>query len=75
MSEHDVTASLSDIRVPTTVIAASGDAAVPVPVMAELADKVPGARLEVIDGPHMAPLEDPDRFASVVARHLDRVAE
>jgi pimeloyl-ACP methyl ester carboxylesterase len=74
MAEHDLTSSMETVRVPVTVIAATADAAVPVSVMADLADRIPGARLETIDGPHMVPLEDAAGFAALVTRHLERVA-
>jgi pimeloyl-ACP methyl ester carboxylesterase len=51
---------LKDIRVPTLVIAARGDAIMPVEILKELADGIPGARLAIVeDSGHMASLERP----------------
>jgi pimeloyl-ACP methyl ester carboxylesterase len=73
MAGHDVRDRLSDVTVPTTVLAASGDRAVPVTAMRGVADRVAGARFEVIDGPHIVPLENRAGFVDVLRRHLDRV--
>jgi pimeloyl-ACP methyl ester carboxylesterase len=51
---------LKDIRVPTLVIAARGDAIMPVEILKELADGIPGARLAIVeDSGHMAAVEQP----------------
>jgi pimeloyl-ACP methyl ester carboxylesterase len=71
MAQHDMLDSLSQIRVPTTVIAADGDRAVSVPDMAEIASRIPGARFEVMAGPHILPLENGVGFRDAVARHLE----
>lgn len=50
MRTHDVTGALADLRVPTTVVTAERDRAIP-PVHAhELARRIPGARLVTVDG-------------------------
>jgi 3-oxoadipate enol-lactonase len=74
MAEHDVTEELGKIAVPVTVVAGSEDVSVPVPVMREVADRIPGAAFHVVDGPHMLPLENPAGFAEAVERHLSKVA-
>jgi pimeloyl-ACP methyl ester carboxylesterase len=73
MADHDVRDQLARIGVPTTVIAADGDRSVPVDAMRAIADAVPGATFEVIDGPHILPLENRDGFLAALGRHLDRV--
>lgn len=72
MAGHDLTEAIGGIAVPTTVLAAADDRATPVAVMEEMAGRIPGARFEVIDGPHIVPLENPAAFADVLRRHLDR---
>lgn len=71
MAQHDMLDALSQVRVPTTVIAADRDRAVSVPDMAEIARRIPGARFEVMTGPHILPLENGTGFRDAVARHLE----
>ena len=58
---------LKDIRCPTLVIAASEDQLMPVAVLKEMADAIPGARLEVVeDSGHMTTLEHPERVVELL---------
>jgi len=58
---------LKDIRCPTLVIAAAEDQLMPVAVLKEMADAIPGARLEVVeDSGHMATLEHPERIVELL---------
>jgi pimeloyl-ACP methyl ester carboxylesterase len=51
---------LASIRCPTQVVAARGDAIMPVEILEELANGIPGAKLDVIeDCGHMASIEQP----------------
>lgn len=72
---HDVRSRLAEIRIPTTCVAGLHDVSTPPAVAAELADRIPGARLERLDAAHMAHLEQPQHFSDVVRHHLDRVGE
>jgi 3-oxoadipate enol-lactonase len=72
---HDVRGPLAEIDVPTTCIAGEHDVSTPPAVVAELADRIPGARLERLDAAHMAHLEQPQQFAEIVRRHLDRMGD
>lgn len=74
MAAHDLTDELKRIDVPVTVIAGSKDESVPVAAMREVADRIPGARFDVLDGPHILPLENPDGFVGLVREHLARAA-
>jgi pimeloyl-ACP methyl ester carboxylesterase len=74
MAGHDLTEALRDVTVPATVLAAVDDLAAPVVAMKDLADRVPGARFEVIAGPHIVPLENRAGFTDAVRRHLALVA-
>jgi pimeloyl-ACP methyl ester carboxylesterase len=63
---------LKDIRVPTRVIAARGDAIMPVEILKELSDSIAGARLTIVEGSgHMASIEQP---AAVLAAMKEWVA-
>jgi len=58
---------LKDIRCPTLVIAAAEDQLMPVAVLQEMADAIPGARLEVVeDSGHMTTLEHPERVVELL---------
>jgi 3-oxoadipate enol-lactonase len=72
---HDVVERLGEIRVPTTCVAGRQDASTPLPVMQDLAARVPGARLVELDAPHMAFLERPAEFAAAVREHLAWVTD
>lgn len=74
MAEHDVTEQLSQVRLPTTVIAGAQDQASSIEGLTLIADRVADGVLEVLDGPHMLPLEHPREFAAAMARHQARLA-
>ena len=58
---------LEDIRCRTLVIAAAHDQLMPVPVLKELSDGIPGSRLEIVeDSGHMATLEQPGRVVELL---------
>jgi pimeloyl-ACP methyl ester carboxylesterase len=64
---------LKDIRCPTAVIAGRDDQLMPVEVLQELADGIPGARLTVIeDCGHMAAIEQPARVLQALIEWLER---
>jgi pimeloyl-ACP methyl ester carboxylesterase len=64
-------AELGRIAVPTLLIAGAEDTNAPLRTMTRMAEAIPGARLEVLDGiGHLAPLECPDRYAGIVRRFL-----
>jgi len=71
---HDVEAQLRDIHVPVTVIAGSVDVSAPVTSLEAVANKIPTSRFEVLRGPHMLQLEEPERFAAAVHDHLHWLA-
>jgi 3-oxoadipate enol-lactonase len=70
IATHDVVADLGSIAVPTTAVAGSADAASTVERTRVIGDGVPGARLVVLDGPHMMALERPAEFGAALAEHL-----
>jgi 3-oxoadipate enol-lactonase len=67
---HDVFDRLGEIGVPVTCIAGRRDLSTPLPVMRDLAARLPDARLVELDAPHMAFLERPREFAAAVREHL-----
>jgi pimeloyl-ACP methyl ester carboxylesterase len=70
----DSTAELSGIGVPTLVITSTGDTLIPPEATSPMADQIPGARLEVIDGAgHLSNLEAPDVFTALLREHIVRL--
>jgi len=64
---------LKDIGCPTAVIAGRDDQLMPVELLKELADGIPGARLTLIeDCGHMAALEQPARVLQALIEWLER---
>jgi len=58
---------LKDIRCRTLVVAARHDQLMPVEVLKELADGIPGARLAIVeDSGHMASIEQPERVVALM---------
>lgn len=74
MAEHDVTAQLPSIPVPVTFIAGKTDRASSAETLEQMAEAVPRGVFEVIDGPHMLPLERPREFRAALDRHAGRLA-
>lgn len=71
---HDARAQLSHVTATTTVLAGTTDAAASVERVKGISDRVAGARLVIVDGPHMMLLEEPVVFGEALADHLERVA-
>lgn len=74
IARHDVASHLSKIRQPVTVIAGSADVSSPPARMAELKQRLPDCRLEIVNGPHMLMLENPAEFTRAIMGHLEWVA-
>lgn len=67
----DSTGDLPGVDVPTLVITSTGDRLIPADVSAKMAASIPGARLEVLEGPgHLTNLESPDIFTELLRRHV-----
>lgn len=73
IAEHDVSDRLSEILVPTTVIAGTADVSVPPAAARALAEGVPDAQYVELAGAHMIHLEAPQAFSDALDRHLARV--
>lgn len=72
IARHDVLAELGAVIAPTTCIAGRSDQSAPPERVRRLAAAIPGARLELLDGPHMIHLENPAAFSAALAAHLDQ---
>jgi 3-oxoadipate enol-lactonase len=68
----DLRGQLSSIEAPSLVISASDDPATPPDHGRLIADAIPGARFELIEGArHLASLERPDEVTMLILEHLD----
>lgn len=75
MAAFDVTERLGGIAQPTLVMPAALDLGTPVRCSEEIAARIPGARLEIIDDArHIAIVEQPETCNGHLLRHLDRYA-
>jgi pimeloyl-ACP methyl ester carboxylesterase len=63
---------LSSIRVPTAVLVGSADRVVPAASGTQLADRIPGATLEIVTGGHLLPQLQAAAVASTVRRLAGR---
>ncbi|MFD6444287.1 alpha/beta fold hydrolase [Promicromonospora sp. NPDC060204] len=64
---HDLRGRLGAVGVPVVAIAGGADPATPPAKLQEIADAVPGAQLQVLDGAaHLAPAERPQAVADLV---------
>ncbi|MFL6680517.1 MAG: alpha/beta fold hydrolase [Burkholderiaceae bacterium] len=62
---------LAEIRCPTLVISGARDAGAPPPMGQAIAERIPGARFEVIaDASHLSVLETPDEFEALLRAFL-----
>jgi 3-oxoadipate enol-lactonase len=69
--DMDLRAELPGVAAPTLVLAGAEDPATPPARGAEIADAIPGARLEVLpDAAHLANLEQRDALTRAMAEHL-----
>jgi 3-oxoadipate enol-lactonase len=70
--EFDQRANLPNLGLPTCLLVGEADNNAPPRVMARMANLIPGARFQVLDGlGHLAHLEDPDRFNATLAQFLE----
>ena len=65
---------LGAIGVPTLVVVGDGDVITPPDVAEKMAQKIPGARLEVVRGAgHMSPMEQPEQVNRALKSFLEKV--
>jgi 2-hydroxymuconate-semialdehyde hydrolase len=62
---------LADMRIPTMLVHGRDDKVIPVSSSQQLAEQIPGARLEVIpEGGHWVQIERTDEFCALVLQFL-----
>jgi pimeloyl-ACP methyl ester carboxylesterase len=61
---------LGEIRVPTLVLVGDDDACTPVHLSRELAEAIPGARLEILPGGHLIYQEAPAEFLARIVEFV-----
>ena len=67
---HDTAARLGDVVAPTLVVHGTDDEMLPVSNARMIAERIPGARLEILDGiGHLFFVEEPERSAELVREH------
>ena len=67
---HDTAARLGDVSVPTLVIHGTDDEMLPVDNAHLIAERIPAARLEIMEGVgHLFFVEEPDRSAGLIREH------
>ncbi len=71
LAANDTIAELPSLRIPVSVVHADGDQSATVETQRAMAEAIPGSRFDVIPGPHMVQLEQPDIFSRAIRDHLD----
>jgi pimeloyl-ACP methyl ester carboxylesterase len=72
----DIRDRLAEIRVPTLVIGGTDDKMTPLRFSRYLAEGIPGAQLEILEGAgHMMALEQPAAMASAVTEFMNRLLQ
>lgn len=72
VAAHDTTARLPQLKLPTLVIAGALDLGTPVAMSQSIVERVPGARLLVIDeAAHLSVLEKPEVFTAALRDFID----
>lgn len=70
---HDLRAVLGDITSPVEIIVAADDQITPPHLSQELADRIPRARLRLVEsGGHFAPLTNPSAYAQTLSAALNK---
>lgn len=73
LGAFDGWAALPSLRLPVRLIAGSEDGPTPASAMAEMAEALPDARIDILDGiGHQAPLEAPERVAAALLELVER---
>ncbi|MDZ7673492.1 MAG: alpha/beta hydrolase [Acidimicrobiales bacterium] len=69
MTRFDLRPDLPGVDLPTTVVAGTHDQLTPLALNEDIAERIPGARLEVLHGlGHMLPWEAPDQVTDVIVQ-------
>jgi 3-oxoadipate enol-lactonase len=67
----DLEEDIRGVRAPTLVIAGRHDPATPPRHAERIAERIPGARLELVDGAHLASYERADEVTALILSHLE----
>jgi pimeloyl-ACP methyl ester carboxylesterase len=67
----DLEEDIRAIRAPTLVIAGRQDPATPPPHAELIASRIPGARLELVEGAHLSNYERSDEVTELMLSHLE----
>ena len=72
LRDFDVRSKLGTIRCPTLTVAGRHDTGTPPAATQAIADAIEGAQFELLDAAHLAPVEQPHRFAALLETFLER---
>ena len=70
LRDFDVHEQLAQLRVPTLAVAGRHDSGTPPALTEALARAIPGARFELLDAAHLAPVEESHSFAALLETFL-----
>jgi len=70
LRDFDVHERLAQLRVPTLAVAGRHDSGTPPALTEALAQAIPGARYELLDAAHLAPVEESHSFAALLETFL-----
>ena len=71
ISAMDLEEDIGAVQSPTLVIAGRRDPATPPAHAERIAERIPGARLELVDAAHLANYERPDEVTALMLSHLE----
>ncbi|OAJ60352.1 3-oxoadipate enol-lactonase [Paraburkholderia ginsengiterrae] len=72
LRDFDARGKLGTIRCPTLTVAGRHDTGTPPAATQAIADAIEGAQFELLDAAHLAPIEQPHRFAALLETFLER---
>ena len=70
LRDFDVRGRLAELKVPTLAVAGTHDIGTPPALTKEIAEGIGGARFELLDAAHLAPIEQSHRFAALLETFL-----
>ncbi|MDC9826204.1 3-oxoadipate enol-lactonase [Devosia sp. ZB163] len=75
LRDADLTAAVADIAVPTLMVVGAEDQSTPPDLVRATADRIPGARFELIAGAgHIPSIDRPTDLARLIRRHVEEAA-
>ncbi|MEM5438146.1 3-oxoadipate enol-lactonase [Paraburkholderia diazotrophica] len=73
LRDFDVSGRLKEIALPTLTVAGRHDAGTPPAATQAIADAIRGARFELLDAAHLAPIEQSQRFTALLESFLQKL--